>query len=136
MHKWKFKYLNRNFAKVNLSYGLVGVVIGLLISIFESAITEKFVTFETGAENLIFSIISTLCVTNAVYLLRCYGVLQKGRFWSFVLVYLVGLIIGFEFSYWLVSLIFHFQYSFKGHIGDYRLSLLIGLLVASIVYFW
>ena len=131
-----FKYLNRNLAKVNLNYGLMGVAIGLLICVFESTITEKFVSWETAVATMIFSTISTLTVTNAVYLLMCYGVLRKGRFWQFVLVYLLGLVIGFEFSYWLVSLIFNFHYSFQGHLGDYRISLLIGFVVSTIIYFY
>jgi sensor histidine kinase YesM len=120
-----------------LLFALVGIVLGLMVIIFESAINEKLVSFHMGISNVIFSVVMTVIVTNCIYVFECYYPKSRKKYlWQFILVYCFGLSLGYELSYLLLSYLFHFQYNFASHFSDYRLSLLIGLVVSTVIYFY
>jgi two-component system LytT family sensor kinase len=132
-----FKYISGSYYRLNMAFVLVGIIAGLVMITFESVIQEKLVSFRTGISNLIFSVLMTIVVTNFIYVFECYYPKSKRKYlWQFVLLYCLGLSAGYELSYFLLSLIFHFQYNFTSHFGDYRLSLLIGMVISTIIYFY
>jgi two-component system LytT family sensor kinase len=132
-----FKYITGSYYRLNLVFGVVGIIAGMVMITFESVIQEKWVSLRTGISNLIFSVLMTIVVTNFIYVFECYYPKSRRKYlWQFVLLYCLGLSAGYELSYFLLSLIFHFQYSFTSHFSDYRLSLLIGLVISTIIYFY
>lgn len=136
----KNKYFSRSFAKTNLIYGSVGIAIGLVICIFESVINDKIIPFNDIISTLIFSTVITLSITNSIYLFACLWRSEKNSVWRFVLIYygcnILGMLIGIELSFLIVSLIFHVPFHFLSHFNEYRFCFLIVIVVSTIVYFY
>jgi len=130
------KYFSKFYYKINLLCVLVGIGIGVMICVFQSAINEELVSFERYISYTIFSVIMTVVVTNFIYVYECTVAPEKKSLWKFVLIYNIGLIVGTEISYLTISLVYHIPYNFKNHLGDYRLSLLIGWVLAVIIYLY
>ena len=140
MKGFENKYFNRPVGKINLIYGFVGVVTGLLISAFESVINNKLIPQRDIIANLIFSIIITLSITNAIYLFSCFWQSKNKPKWHFILIFygcsLLGMLIGIELSYLVMAGIFHMPFHFLGHFTDYRFNFLVVLVVSTIIYFY
>jgi two-component system LytT family sensor kinase len=134
------KFSNRSLLKTNLLYGLVGIVIGLIISAFGCALNNKLIPLKEIASNLLFSTVITLSITNSIYIFLCYFRTEKTPWWKFVLVYygcnMLGMFVGIELSYWAISPIFHVPYVFLSHYNDYRFSFLIVMVISTIMYFY
>jgi sensor histidine kinase YesM len=130
------KHFNRFYLRLNLICVSIGCGIAIVICIFQSAIDEQLVSFQRFASLEIFSTMMTLCVTNLVYVYECNRKQEKKSLGAFILLYNLGLVAGTEISYLLLALIFHVRYNFRNHFGDYRLTLLIGLVLAVVIYFY
>ncbi len=134
------RYFKWPLAKTNLVYGLVGLTVGLLIDIFESAINDKLIPLNEFMASMIFSAIITLSITNSIYLATCLRRSKKFPLWQFILIFygcsILGTLIGVEVSYLAISFIFHVPYHFLSHFSDYRFNLLIVVVVSTIIYFY
>jgi two-component system LytT family sensor kinase len=134
------KYFKWPLAKTNLVYGLVGLTVGLLICIFESAINDKLIPLKQFLASLLFSAIITLSITNSIYLVTCLWRSKKFPLWQFILIFygcsILGMLVGVEVSYLAISFIFHIPYHFLSHFSDYRFNLLIVVVVSTIIYFY
>jgi len=132
-----FKYFTDSWYRLNLLFTIIGIAVGLVVILFESAINEELASFQRAASNIIFSVVMTVVVTNIIYVFECYyPKSRKKHLWQFMLVYCIGLSLGYELSFLIISYLFHFKYSFISHLSDYRLSLLIGMVVSTIIYFY
>jgi len=140
MHAPEHKYFNRPFVKTCLRYALVGIAIGLLISVFESVINDKIIPSRIIIANLLFSTVITLSIFISVYIFTCFWRSEKSSVWKFLLIYygcnILGMLMGIELSYWIISLIFHVPFNFLTHYSDYRFSFLVVVVVSTIVYFY
>jgi two-component system LytT family sensor kinase len=140
MQGFENRYFNRSLGKINLVYGLIGLAIGLLLSVFESAINNKLSPPGDVLSNLIFSTLITLSITNSIYLFTCFWRSKKTSMWYYILVFcsfnLLGMLIGIEVSYLVISFIFHIPFHFLNHFSNYRFSFLVVLIVSTIIYFY
>jgi two-component system LytT family sensor kinase len=140
MHVPENKYFNRSLVKTNVLYGLMGVAIGLTITIFECVINDKIVPSVNIIANLIFSTVIALSITNSIYLFACFWRSENRFAWQFILIYyscsILGTLVGIEISYLAVSFIYSVPYHFLNHFDVYRFSLLIVVAVNTIIYFY
>jgi two-component system, LytTR family, sensor kinase len=134
------KYFDRPFLKGNLRYGLIGPLAALVISLFESIFANKIIPQQQIICNLIFATVITLSIVNSMYVLLCFWRPKKGVLWQFVAVYygcnMLGMLIGIELSYLLVSAVYHVPFHFMSHSTDYRFNFLIILVISTIVYIY
>src|SRR5277367_5811752 len=134
------KYFKWPLAKTNLVYGLVGLTVGLIIDIFESAINDKLIPLKEFMASMLFSAIITLSITNSIYFVTCLWRSKKFPLWQFILIFygcsILGMLVGVEVSYLAMSFIFHVPYHFLSHFSDYRFNLLIVVVVSTIIYFY
>lgn len=140
MNTTKPHYFEGSFAKLNYQNGLIGVLVGIIISVVRSVARERLVSVKDILLNIMFSIFITLSITNSVYIYERYLKRPGTGIWQFALVYyscnIIGMLIGVEISYLIVSILFHVPYSFLQHFSDYKLSFIIVLIVGSILYFY
>lgn len=140
MHMPENRYFKWSLAKTNLVYGLLGLAVGLIIDLFESAINNKLIPINDLIASMIFSAIISVIITNSIYFATCLWRPKKLARWQFILILyscsIIGMLVGVEVSYFAVSFIFHIPYHFLSHFTDYRFNFLIVLVVSTIVYFY
>lgn len=136
----EYKYLNSTFLKINLQYGLVGLLVGLIICVLGSALTNHIMPKSDIFANLVFSTFITLSITNSVYLTFCILRTGKNAVWQFILVYygcnVLGMVVGIELSYLMIALVFHVPFHFLRHFNDYKFSFIVVVIVGTIIYFY
>jgi two-component system LytT family sensor kinase len=136
----EYKYLNRTFFKINLQYGLVGLLVGLIVSALKSALNDRIISESDIFANLVFSTLITLSITNSVYLTFCLLRAGKSAVWQFIVVYygcnIAGMIVGIELSYFIMTIVFHVPFHFLRHFSDYRFSFIIVVIASTVVYFY
>lgn len=134
------KYFKWSLAKTNLVYGSIGLSVGLIIDIVESAINNKLIPVNDIIASIIFSSIISVIITNSIYLVTCLWHSKKPARWKFILILyscsIIGMLVGVELSYFAVSFVFHIPYHFLGHFTDYRFNFLIVIVVSTIIYFY
>jgi len=140
MEGFENRYFNGSVAKINLTYGLIGLSIGLLVSAFESAINDKLLPLNDIISTLIFSTIITLTITDSIYLFSRFWRSKKRPMRYFIFVFygcsLLGMLMGIELSYLVIALIFHVPFHFLSHFRDYRSNFLVVIVVSTIIYFY
>lgn len=123
--------------KTNIKYAIIGISIGLLMSTFIQIFSPNGIQTRNVLFNILFSLFITLSIANVIALVQCYFTPAKIGFWNFVWVYylcnLVGLFLGVELTYLIVSFIFDFKYDFIGHINDYKFNVLITIVVGTLI---
>ncbi|GAB3909117.1 sensor histidine kinase [Mucilaginibacter boryungensis] len=135
-----FKYNNRSFLKSNVRYILIGIVVGLVIVVFKSAAEGAMLPIASALVNIMFSVVITLSIANSFFLFEYLLIREKCQGWLLILVYYscnaLGMLIGIEISYALVSLIFNVPFHFLQHYQEYRFCAVIVLVVGTIIYFY
>lgn len=134
------KYFGRNYFKTNVPYWLLGVCVGVLITVFDSVLNARIVPLQEIITNLIFATIISFSITNAIYGFVCLRQSKKISATQFILIYyacnMLGMLVGIELSYLVVSFIYNFPYVFLSHFRDYRFNLLIVLVVSTVAYLY
>jgi sensor histidine kinase YesM len=138
--KTKNRFFNGSLASINGNNAVVGVIVGLTVSILQSVIRNRVISTKAILFNTLFSLVITLCITNSVYVCMKYIKPQKGNLWKFIPVYygcnILGMLIGIELSYMIVSLIFHTPYFPLKHFDDYKFTFVVVLIVGTVIYFY
>lgn len=136
----RFKKKNTSLLKYNLRYTLIGIVVGLTIVAFKSVFQGELLPIQATLVNILFSVVITLSIANSLFLFEFLLLKDKTKTWLLITVYygcnMLGLLIGIELSYGLVSLIFDVPFRFLEHYQEYRFSGLIVLVVGTIIYFY
>jgi two-component system LytT family sensor kinase len=138
--KGDYKYFKNTFLKINVQNGLIGIGVGFIISVVQSTFNEHLLSLKRVLLNMLFSMVISLSITNSVFLYQRFLKPKKVNLWQFVLVYygcnLLGMLVGIELSYMLVSLIFNTPYVALVHFSDYKFTFVIVLIVGTIIYFY
>jgi two-component system, LytTR family, sensor kinase len=139
MEKRRFFFTKGSWLQINLRWGLLlGVCVGLILSLFRSALSLRLISLRAFAFNVLFSVTISLCICNMTWLSQRLWKLQTNRFWQFIVIYyascILGMIMGVEISYFIISLIFDDTYVFLGHPADLISSCFIVLVVCTIIY--
>lgn len=133
----RLSFKEGGWLKTNIKYAIIGISVGLLMSAFIYIFNPTGIQTKNVLFNILFSLFITLSIANVIALVQCYFTPAKIGFWNFVWIYyicnLVGLFIGVELSYFIVSLTFDFKYSFTGHISDYKFNVLITIVIGTLI---
>lgn len=133
----KLSFKEQGWLRTNVKYAIIGILVGLLISAFAVVFSPNGIQLRNVLLNSLFSFFITLSIANIIGLVQCYFTPKAHNFWRFVVVYylcnLLGMFIGMELSYLIVSLIFNIEYSLMNHIGDYKFNIFITLVIGTLI---
>lgn len=126
-----------NWLKSNIKYALIGIAVGLLLSVFTAIISAKEILLRNVLLNILFSLFITLSIRNVIAFVHIYFAIDKTSFWKFILIFyacnLVGTLIGIELSYLIVSFIFDIKFQFLSHFFDYKFTTLFSLIIGTLI---
>ncbi|RZL12405.1 MAG: hypothetical protein EOO96_32155, partial [Pedobacter sp.] len=112
----KLSFTEGGFLRTNIKYALIGLSVGLLMSAFIHIFNTNGIQTKNVLFNILFSLFITLSIANVIAIVQLYFTPAKIGFWNFVWVYylcnFIGLFIGVELTYFIVSIIFDFKYEF------------------------
>lgn len=133
----KVLFKKHSLLRVNIKYGIIGILVGLLIGVFIWIFNPNGSSIRNVLLNILFSFFITLSISNIVALTQIYLSASKIGFWKYVWVYylcnLIGLFIGIELSYLIVSVIFNIKYEFANHASDYKFTTVISLIIGTLM---
>lgn len=134
----KLSFKEDGWLYTNLKYGVIGILVGLLISVFSAIFNPNGIKTQNVLLNILFSLFITLSISNIIAFVQCYFTPSgTSSFWKFVWIYyacnLVGLLIGIELSYLIVSLIFNVPYQFTHHVNDYKFTTVITIIIGTLI---
>ncbi len=119
----------------NIRNGLVGIGIGLIVTFVIATLNARIPSLRDILLNILFSMFISLSITNSVYVYECYLRPYSNKLWVFVTAYylcnLVGMVVGTELSYLIVSVIFNQPYDLFGHLQGYRFNVIIVLVAGT-----
>lgn len=123
--------------RANLIYGAIGVMVGLIISVFSTIYYNLPITGRHIFINILFSVSITLSITNSVYFFETFLKPSASNFWKytggFYLCNLAGMLIGTEISHLVISVLFKLPYSLLDGIVDYRFNFVVVIVVGSLL---
>ncbi len=130
----KAKYIHRSWGRTNIINLISGLAVGLLISIFISVLQGKLVTLRYLISYTLFSMLISLCVVNSIFAAQKIFRLKADKV-SFIIIFyvasLLGMAIGTELSFFILSLIRDTPYHFF-HGPDMLFSALVVIVVCTI----
>ena len=137
MEQRKLSFRERGWLKTNVKYGIIGVLVGLIISLFTNVFKPEGVLPINIILNVLFGLFITLSITNVIVFVQKLFTPTGVNFWKFIGLFyicnLIGLFIGIELSYLIVSQIFNEEYKFLEHTEDYKVSSIITLIIGTLI---
>lgn len=126
-----------SWARINLQSLLLGIFIGCCVYLFNCALKGELVNYKNLIVSILFGVTISMSITNIIYFAHKTKILQWEKVWlSFPLYYLfsyVGMLIGVELTYLLMSLTFGWENKFP-HVKDYPFDAIIVLIVCTIIF--
>ncbi len=87
---------------INIKYGVMGILVGAVMSLFVAAFNRDGVSVRDLLINVLYSTSITLCIANVVTQYQCRFNLNNISFWKLILGYylcnLIGMVIGMELA--------------------------------------
>jgi two-component system, LytTR family, sensor kinase len=125
--------------RINVQSLLVGLIVGTTLNLFFAFLRSNYVfAVERVLAVYLFSYMITACIANTVCLAE---ILTYKRFkykWSLPVIYytalFIGMVIGTELGYVIISLIYKVPFILMDHLGDLKFNLLITCVVGTIIY--
>ncbi len=137
MKQKKLSFTERGWLKTNIKYAIIGILVGLIISLFTNIFKTDGVLPINIMLNMLFGLFITLSITNVIVFVQKFFTPTGVNFWKFIGLFytcnLIGLFIGIELSYIIVSQIFNEQYEFFGHTEDYKVSSIITIIIGTLI---
>ena len=137
--KKRFAIKKDSLLDTNIKYGIIGLLVGAVMSLFVVAFSKNGISFKDVGINLLYSTLITLSIANMVAQYQCRFNPSNVSFWKFILGYylcnLVGMVIGMELanlihSAFIGSLIAPFQLHY------YRTTAVLAMVVGTLVLFY
>jgi len=132
-----FNDSEESLLKANLKYGFIGLIVGVIISIFSIVYYNQPISGKHVFINMLFSVAITLSITNSVCIYERYFKSAGNNFWQYVagfyLCNFIGMVIGTELSHLLICLAYSSAYGFHDHIVDYKFNLFVVIVVGSLL---
>jgi len=131
------RYFYSSWLRANLYNLMLGVVIGLVLTLLISAFTGHWIGGRKMFFQLLYSIVISLCITNVIYLNQRFLRFNKENIWLFLGVYyisgIIGMVIAIELIYLIQAWLFNDEYHFF-HWEDTRFSAIIVVIICTIIY--
>lgn len=129
--------IGSRFVKHNLKYTVVGIAVGACISVMFAAVNKNGISLKQTFFNILFSLFISLCISNIFSFFQEYSYKFARHFWQFILLYyicnLVGMMIGIELCYLIISLFYDITFEPFNHAQDYKSIGVIVLIVGTIM---
>ncbi|WAC40086.1 sensor histidine kinase [Pedobacter sp. SL55] len=131
------KIIQHRIVKHNIKYIGIGILVGISISLLIAGLNSKGISARQTFFNILFSVFISLGISNTFSLLQRYSGKFTRHFWQFILLYYVcnilGMIIGIEICYLIISFFYDVSYQPFNHAQDYRSISVIVLIVGTIM---
>lgn len=123
--------------RLNIQAIVVGLIIGTVINTFFYIIRDGWIT-ERVLLTYLISYMITMSITNMISLSQHIMHKKYKNKWTIPILFyfslIVGMILGTELTFFLISMIYKKSYNFIGHLDDLKFNLFIALVVGTIVY--
>src|SRR4051812_47225376 len=110
MSERKLTFRENGWLRTNIKYAIIGIIVGLIVCLFTAIFSPNGMSIKKVMLNIFFSLFITLSITNIIAFVQCYFTPSGSSFWKFVMVFYVcnfiGMYVGIELSYLIVSLVF------------------------------
>ena len=130
-----FRHYN-SWVKLNLGSLAIGVLIALLVTV-TIGLVSGWPSREQLLVSLMFGLIIGFCIANSIYVINLFGKRKRGHGIWFLLAYygltLMGMAIGVELTYVLVSLLFGTPYRFF-HLEDLKINAFVVVVLTTVIY--
>lgn len=131
------KYIHNKWLRLNLQAILVGLIIGSILNVFFFILRNEWKP-ERVIMTFLVSYMITMSITNTISLSQMLTHKKFKRKWNEPLIYytalLVGMLIGTELTFFLISVIFDKPFQLFTHVGDLKFNLFMAVIVGTIVY--
>jgi len=135
--KSRIKFIYTRWYKSNLYNLILGVLIGVVLSLAISAYSGEWIGLRRMLFQILYSVVISISITNVIYIPQRFLRFKKQNTWYFLLVFyvsgLTGMIIAIELIYLIRAWLFGEQYHFF-HWEDIRFSLVIVVVVCTLIY--
>ena len=132
--------IDASLAKANGQYLLIGLAVGLVLSMLHTVFTGQWIAPKNVLFYLAFSVAITICIANSLYLFEHYIKPQRISRWQRVVGYygcnLIGMFVGIELAYWVLSSILGAPFHFLTHYDDYKLTPIIVVIVGTLIFLY
>ena len=131
------KYVSSGWLRMNLYNLVLGIVVGLLLSLLVSAYHNEWIGLRGMYFHILYSVVIGLCVTNIIYLPQKLFKFNRNNTWLFLIIYylggIMGMLIAIELIYIIRAWLFNTEYHFF-HLEDAKFSVIIVIIVCTIIY--
>jgi two-component system LytT family sensor kinase len=133
----RLKYMGQSWVKTNINYLLIGILIGLILTLLMSAFKGEWIGWRGLTFQVLFSSIISLCVTNSVYLAQKLLRFNKQKYLLFILSYyaasIIGMLVAIELIYLAQAWLFNKAYHFF-HLQDTLFSSIVVVIICTIIF--
>lgn len=131
------KLLENKIIRHNLKYTAVGIAVGICISLMIAVVSTNGISIRNAFFNILFSLFISLGISNIFSFFQKYSYRFTRHFWQFILLYygcnLLGMILGIEICYVIISFIYDVSYEPFNHAKDYKSISVVVLIVGTIM---
>ena len=132
--------ITKSLFKANWQYALIGIVAGLALSMLHIVFTGKIPPLKNLLFYVSFSFFISVSIANSLYLFEHYIKPRNIKNWQLIAIYylcnLVGMLIGTELSYMVLSFSFGIPNHFLQHYSDYKYSPIIVIIAGTLIYLY
>jgi two-component system LytT family sensor kinase len=131
------KYICQPWLMSNLIYLVLGVIIGLILTLLISAFKGEWIGTKGLSFQVLYSTIISLCITNCIYISQKLLFFTRKRFWLYIIIYysssMIGMLIAIELIYLVQSWLYGVPYHFF-HLGDTLFSTIVVVIICTIIF--
>lgn len=131
------KIFQHRIVQQNIKYIGVGILVGLSLSLLIAGLNSKGISARQVLFNILFSVFISLGISNVFAIFQRHSTKFTRHFWQFILLYygcnIIGMIVGIEISYFIISLFYEMNYEPFNHLADYRSISVIVIIVGTIM---
>lgn len=136
------RHLDKKWTYTNLFGLLMGLLVGHCIILINALFTATTIELESSAVVLLFSVSISLSIANSITFmgrhLNAEFLDYRFQVASFYLTCILGMVIGTELSYLVLSISYGINYSWNSHLRQLGVNMSISLVVSSamVLYEW
>ena len=131
------KIFENKLVKHNIKYTAIGISVGISISLLIAMVNKNGISVRQTFFNILFSVFISLAISNIFSTFQKYSQRFTRRFWQLILLYytcnLLGMLIGIEICYLIISIFYDVSYEPFKHAQDYKSISVIVFIVGTIM---
>lgn len=131
------KIVENKIVKHNIKYTVIGISVGICISLLISMVSKNGISIRQTFFNILFSVFISLAISNIFSFFQKHSNKFTRNFWQLILLYyacnLIGMFVGIELCYFIISLFYDISYEPFNHVQDYKSISVIVFIVGTIM---